>query len=77
MGCTESQERLLIQSLRKEQEEGKRIEMELRAQINLHEFEISTLQKEIKNQEFEENHKINNLKNELESLVTELNSHKS
>ena len=51
--------------------------MELRAQINLHEFEISTLQKEIKNQEFEENHKINNLKNELESLVTELNSHKS
>ena len=61
MGCTESQERLLIQSLRKEQEEGKRIEMELRAQINLHEFEISTLQKEIKNQEFEENHKIKNL----------------
>lgn len=49
MGCTESQERLLIQSLTREREETKKLEMDLRSHINLYEFEIKSLKEKLAN----------------------------
>ena len=77
MGCSESQERLLIQSLSKDKEEARKIEMDLRSQINLYEFEIKTLKEQVKKREGQESQKIIGLKLELETLDSELNAHKA
>ena len=77
MGCSESQERLLIQSLSKDKEEARKIEMDLRSQINLYEFEIKTLKEQVKKREGQESQKIIGLKLELETLESELNAHKA
>lgn len=77
MGCTESQEKLLVKSLAAERESLKKLEMELRSQVNMYEFEISNLKEQVKKRENQENHLIVSLKSELDSLVDQLNSQKS
>lgn len=77
MGCTESQERALIQSLNKQKEENKQIEMELRSQINMYEYEINILKDKIKNKEKKENETLNVMSSELVLLIEELDQQKS
>lgn len=77
MGCTESQERLLIQSLASERDDMRKLEMELRSQVNMYQFEINILKEQVKKRENKESRHIQTLKSQLDGLVEELGDQKS